>query len=243
MSSIVNWDGVEWVLLDMDGTILDLSFDNYFWRELVPLRYAEKYGLTLKHAREVLRPKFEAVQHTLPWYCTDHWSEVTGLDMAGLKREIRERIGPIDGAEDFLRAVRASGRRLWLATNAHADSWRLKLEYTGFGPYFEQVICSHDFDYPKEDLRFWQALNATHPFDPARALFVDDSMPVLSAAQAFGIGQVVGIRKPDSGMPERPLDAFVSVCTLAELTPSLTAATPMSSVGRPIGAGGPTLRS
>ncbi len=224
MQTIVNWDAVEWVLLDMDGTILDLSFDNYFWRELVPQRYAEKNGLTLKHAREVLQPKFEAVQHTLPWYCTDYWSELTGLDMAGLKREVRERIGPIDGAEDFLKAVRASGRRLWLATNAHADSWRLKLEYTGFGRHFEQVICSHDFGYPKEDLRFWAAAQAAHPFDPARTLFVDDSMPVLSAAQAFGIGQVVGIRQPDSLLPERPLDAFTSVRTLAELTPALTAA-------------------
>ena len=224
MQTIVNWEAVEWVLLDMDGTILDLSFDNYFWRELVPQRYAEKNGLTLKHAREVLQPKFEAVQHTLPWYCTDYWSELTGLDMAGLKREVRERIGPIDGAEDFLKAVRASGRRLWLATNAHADSWRLKLEYTGFGRHFEQVICSHDFGYPKEDLRFWAAAQAAHPFDPARTLFVDDSMPVLSAAQAFGIGQVVGIRQPDSLLPERPLDAFTSVRTLAELTPALTAA-------------------
>jgi 5'-nucleotidase len=225
MKTLVNWDAVDWVLLDMDGTILDLSFDNYFWRELVPLRYAEKNGLTLKHAREVLAPKFEAVQHTLPWYCTDHWSEVTGLDMAGLKREIRGRIGPIDGAEEFLRAVQASGRRLWLATNAHADSWRLKLEYTGFGRYFERVICSHDYGYPKEDQRFWQAFRKAHPFEPSRALFVDDSMPVLSAAQVFGIGQVIGIRKPDSRMPERPLDAFLSVRTLAELTPSLLAAT------------------
>ncbi len=224
MQSIVNWDAVEWVLLDMDGTILDLSFDNYFWRELVPLRYAEKNGLTLKHAREVLQPKFEAVQHTLPWYCTDHWSEVTGLDMAGLKREIRDRIGPIAGAEAFLQAVQASGRRLWLATNAHADSWRLKMEYTGFGRYFEHVICSHDFGHPKEDLRFWEAARAAHPFEPTRTLFADDSMPVLSAAQAFGIAQVVGMRKPDSQMPERPLDAFTSVGTLAELTPSLRAA-------------------
>ncbi|MES0874623.1 GMP/IMP nucleotidase [Sinimarinibacterium thermocellulolyticum] len=229
MSAIVNatvdWGAVEWVLLDMDGTVLDLSFDNYFWRELVPLRYAEKNGLTLDQARSVLAPKFEAVQHTLPWYCTDYWSEVTGLDMAGIKREIRARIAPIDGAEDFLKAVLAAGKRLWLVTNAHPDSWRLKLEYTGFDRYFEQVICSHDYGFPKEDLRFWEAAQAAHPFDPARTLFADDSMPVLLAARAFGIAWVIGMRKPDSQMPERPLEAFASVRTLAELTPSLRAAT------------------
>lgn len=215
----VDWAAVEWVILDMDGTILDLSFDNYFWRELVPERYAEKHRLTLERAREVLRPMFEEVQHTLPWYCTDYWSEATGLDMAALKYEIRHRIGPIDGVEPFLQAVRESGRHLWIATNAHPVSWRLKLEYTGFRRYFDRVICSHEFGYPKEDLRFWEAAQAAHPFELDRALFVDDSMPVLSAAQAFGVGQVIGIRKPDSQMPERPIDAMPSVRTLADLNP------------------------
>lgn len=221
MDATVHWPEVDWVLLDMDGTILDLAFDNYFWRELVPQRYAEVNGLTLKHAQEVLAPKFDAVRHTLPWYCTDYWSEITGLDMAALKGEVRHRIGPIDGAEDFLRAVHASGRHLWLATNAHEDSWRLKLDYTGFGIYFDRVICSHEFGYPKEDLRFWEAACAAHPFEPARALFVDDSLPVLSSAQAFGIRQVIGIRKPDSNLPERPIEALPSVRTLADLTPTL----------------------
>lgn len=223
MDASVNWSAVEWVILDMDGTILDLAFDNYFWSELVPQRYAEKNGLTLKHAREVLKPKFEAVMHTLPWYCTDYWSEITGLDMAALKAEVKHRIGPVAGAEQFLQAVQRAGRRLWLATNAHPDSWRLKLEYTGFGRYFEQVICSHDFGYPKEDLRFWAGARAAHPFEPQRTLFVDDSMPVLSSAQAFGIRQVIGIRKPDSNMPERPIAAMPSLPTLAALTPSLAA--------------------
>jgi len=221
MDASVDWSEVEWVILDMDGTILDLAFDNYFWSELVPQRYAEKNGLTLEHARQVLKPRFDSVRHTLPWYCTDYWSETTGLDMAALKREVRHRIGPIDGAEAFLQAVQRSGRRLWLATNAHADSWRLKLEYTGFGRYFECVICSHEFGYPKEDLRFWEAACAAHPFDRRRTLFVDDSLPVLSSAQAFGIRQVIGIRKPDSNLPERPIEAMPSVRALADLTPGL----------------------
>ena len=34
------WMRVETVLLDLDGTLLDLAFDNYFWRERVPAAYA-----------------------------------------------------------------------------------------------------------------------------------------------------------------------------------------------------------
>jgi HAD superfamily hydrolase (TIGR01509 family) len=217
VNTVVDWGAVEWVILDMDGTLLDLAYDNYFWRELVPQRYAEKNGLTLKHAREVLAPKFLAVQHTLPWYCTDYWSEVTGLNMAALKHEIRERIGPIPGAEDFLKTVRASGRHLWLATNAHRDSWRLKMEYTGFGAYFDHIVSSHDFGHPKEAAPFWSALRTAYPFDPARSLFVDDSLPVLSAARDYGVGQVLGVRHPDSGGPEHELPGFATVRTVAEL--------------------------
>src|SRR3546814_18560277 len=101
----------------MDGTVLDLAFDNYFWRELVPQRYALKHGLSLDAARAELAPRFSAVQHTLPWYCTDYWSDETGLDMASLKREIRDRITPIPGVEEFLRRVQRSGRHLWIVPN------------------------------------------------------------------------------------------------------------------------------
>jgi FMN phosphatase YigB (HAD superfamily) len=49
------WEAIDTVLLDMDGTLLDLRFDNYFWMEFLPERYAERHGLTPEQARAVLR--------------------------------------------------------------------------------------------------------------------------------------------------------------------------------------------
>ena len=219
LANLVDWDAVEWVILDMDGTVLDLAYDNYFWRELVPQRYAQRNGLTLEQSRERLTPKFLEVQHTLPWYCTDYWSGVTGINMAELKREIRHLIGPLDGAVDFLHTVRASGRKLWLATNAHRDSWTLKLEQTGLTPLFDQIVCSHDFGAPKEDQRFWQRFIAAHPFERERALFVDDSLPVLRAAREFGVGQVVAISHPDTTQPLRVVEEFPASPRLGALMP------------------------
>lgn len=215
----VNWAAVEWVLLDMDGTLLDLAYDNYFWRELVPERYAAARGMSIEAARAELRPKFLEVAHTLPWYCTDYWSDITGLNMAELKREIRHRICALDGSLEFLTAVKASGRKLWLATNAHRDSWSLKLEHTGFTPWFDQIHSSHDYGAPKEDARFWQRLTQKSSFVAQRALFVDDSLPVLEAARAFGIGQVIAIRHPDSGQPVREVSGFSAVDRLPQLLP------------------------
>src|SRR3546814_19273961 len=108
--------------------------------------------------------------------------------MASLKREIRDRITPIPGVEEFLRRVQRSGRHLWIVTNAHRDSWQLKLEHTGFRHYFERVISSHDFGYPNEDLRFWEAMRAAHDFDPPRTLLVDDRRPEIGQASGRARG-------------------------------------------------------
>jgi HAD superfamily hydrolase (TIGR01509 family) len=217
-----DWSGVDHVLLDMDGTILDLAFDNYFWNHLLPERYGQVRGMSLDEAQACLRPRFLEIMHTLPWYSVDHWSEQTGLDLAALKREARERIVPLAGAVAFLHAVRRSGRELWLVTNAHVHSWSLKLEHTGLGPLFDVIVSSHDYGAPKEDAAFWQRLSSAHPFDPARALFVDDSLPVLRAAHAFGLRELVAIRHPDSTQAPRVIDEFPSIDALGLLLAGLT---------------------
>jgi len=216
---IVDWSRIEWVMLDMDGTVLDLAYDNYFWRELLPQRYAQRHALTLDDANAALAPVFQSERGHLNWYCLDFWSARTGLDVAALKAEVRHRIRPLPGSVAFLEAVRASGRRLWLVTNAHGGSWQLKMACTGLAGHFDAIVCSHDFGVPKERPLFWQRMAQAHAFDPSRTLFVDDSLPVLSAARGHGISQVVAIRHPDSGQSPHAVRDFPSVLRLPELQP------------------------
>ncbi|MGQ0697938.1 MAG: GMP/IMP nucleotidase [Panacagrimonas sp.] len=214
-----DWQRVRHVLLDMDGTLLDLAFDNFIWRECVPQRYAEARGLALEAARAELDPQFMAVAHTLPWYDTNYWSRITGVDVAALHREFQHRVTVLDGSLQFLDAVRASGRPMWLVTNAHPDSWKPKLEQTGIAHYFEHIVSSWDMQAPKEDVRYWQRLQARHAFDPQAALFADDSLPVLQAARAFGLGQIVAMCHPDTSQPRRTFEDFFSVARVNELLP------------------------
>lgn len=214
-----DWSRVRHVLLDMDGTLLDLAFDNFIWREAVPMRYAAARGLSLEAARRELEPQFMAVAHTLPWYDTDYWTRLTGVDVAALHWEFRERIGILDGSVAFLDAVRASGRPIWLATNAHPDSWRPKLEQTRLAHYFEHIVSSYDVQAPKEDALFWSRLRARHPFDPDQTLFCDDSRPVLDSARRFGIGQIVAMTHPDTSQAPRTFADFHTAARLNELLP------------------------
>jgi putative hydrolase of the HAD superfamily len=217
--SIVNWDQVDTVLLDMDGTLLDLNFDNSFWQEHLPRHYAEARGLTLDASRAYLEPLFRSWHGRLEWYCVDHWSRELGLDVAALKARYSHLIAPLPGVERFLGAARAAGKHLWLVTNAHPAALELKLAETRLGPAFDLVLSSHHFGYPKEDARFWPVLRVRHPFDPTRALMVDDNLPVLEAARAFGIGQVLGITHPDTRRPPRPLEGVPTVEGLSALNP------------------------
>ena len=216
-SPVVDWEQVDTVLLDMDGTLLDLRFDNYFWLELVPERYADRQQVSLELAREHLMPRFAAKQGTLDWYCTDYWSRELGLDIAGLKREVGARVGFLPGAEQFLTQLQARGLRTVLVTNAHRDSLSVKEHHTGLTRYFELTVSSHSYGIPKEHAAFWPRLASELSFDPRRAVMIDDNLAVLRAAHQYGISQVVAVTRPDSALPERSVSEFPSIRAVIDL--------------------------
>ena len=213
-----DWSAIDTVLLDMDGTILDLKFDSHFWLELVPARFAAANALTLAAAKDQLEPLFAAKQGTLDWYCIDYWSRELKLDLPALNREAREHVAWAPEAEGFVLGLRELGKRLVLVTNAHGDTLTVKDAQLDFRGHFDAVYSSHSFGTPKETAEFWQRLIECEPFERARTLFVDDSLPVLRAARAFGIAWIYAIAQPDSSRPRREINEFPAVNHLHELT-------------------------
>jgi HAD superfamily hydrolase (TIGR01509 family) len=212
-----DWSRVDIVLLDMDGTLLDLRFDNYFWQELIPDRYAALHGLSVAAAREELAPRFARWQGHLNWYCVEFWTRELSLDIARLKDEMRAQVRFLPGAETFLQQLRARQIRTALVTNAHPEALRVKASQTGLLRYFDEAISSHRYGAPKEHAAFWASLQRELDFDPARALFVDDSLAVLRAARAHGIGQIRAVSRPDSTLPLRSVEEFPTVHGVIEL--------------------------
>ena len=218
---MLDWQAVDTVMLDMDGTLLDLHFDSHFWLEFLPRRYAEIHGLDLQDSRGPLIERIMSERGSLNWYCLDYWSEQLQVPIAELKREIADRIGYRPGVELFLERLRASGRRSLIVTNAHRDSLNLKIERTAIDQQVDLVICSHDFGLPKEDVRFWTKLQEVEPFNPQRTLFIDDSLPVLESARCFGIAHLLCITTPDSKAPARVIDGFDATDDFSEVMPPL----------------------
>ena len=195
---LINWPEIDTLLLDMDGTLLDLHFDNYFWLHHLPANFGKKHAITFDDAFSDLSARFAARRGTLSWYCLDYWTHELGIDIAQLKHEVADKIALRPYVVEFLQQQRNAGRKLILLTNAHRKSLSLKMDITGIEPLFDALVSTHDYGIPKEDPKLWQALLTDFPINPARSLLIDDSEPILDCAKACGIGHVLTLRQPDS---------------------------------------------
>ncbi len=216
---MIDWNEIDTVFLDMDGTLLDLHFDNHFWLEHVPLRYAQSNGISPTKAKAELLTRYKDVEGTLEWYCVDHWSRELGLDIALLKEEVEHLIAVHPHVTDFLEAVRAAGKRRVLVTNAHQKALSLKLRRTRLGGFLDQVICAHDLGLPKENPGFWDQLQSVVPHDRLRTLFVDDSLAVLRSARRGGFRWLLAVLKPDTRAPAREVEEFPAIRDFSEILP------------------------
>jgi putative hydrolase of the HAD superfamily len=213
----LDWPAIDTVLLDMDGTLLDLRFDNWFWQDLVPQKYALARGMDTKAAWAELAPQFRAAMGRLDWYCIDFWSQQLDLDIRAIKRGVQEKVRFLPGAEQFLQHLKAMGKRRVLLTNAHPEALAIKNERVDLLGHLEAVYSTHPFGMPKENAEFWPKFHATEGFDRQRTLFVDDNLHVLRAAREFGVRWLRAVRCPDSGRPPKETGEFTAVDAVADL--------------------------
>jgi putative hydrolase of the HAD superfamily len=218
---MIDWNQIDTVLLDMDGTLLDLHFDNHFWLEFVPQQFADAQGISLEAAKADLYGRYKSRSGTLDWYCVDHWSRELELDIVLLKEEVDHLIAVHPHVIDFLDQLMCAGKQRILVTNAHQKTLALKMEKTKLAGFFDQVISSHQLGLPKEDPAFWPRLHNIYPFDKERTLFVDDSTPVLDSAREHGIRWLLAVLQPDSKGPEREAGDYQAIRDFSEITSSL----------------------
>lgn len=205
------------LMLDMDGTLLDLAYDNYMWLEHIPRQYAKENAISHEDARELLESKFAHASGDLRWYCLDHWSEILGLDIIKLHHDNSHRIGFLPGALEFLRHVKELDIRVLMVTNSHRGTLQLKDAITGLGDYFDGIHSSHDYGFAKENQAFWGALQEDVGFERDSTLFIDDSPYVLRSAKTYGIGSLLKITQPDTRVPPRTPNEFHGIKGVADL--------------------------
>ncbi len=216
----IDWKSISAVFLDMDGTLLDLRFDNYFWHEHVPLRFSEKNEIEFHVAKAQLLDRYKSKAGTLDWYCVDYWQNELELDIGELKQEVSEYIKIFPNVEKFLATLKHQEIYVALVTNAHRKSIAVKMEHLDLEGYFDKIISSHDYGYAKEEQDFWHKLMQEEPFEPNSTLFIDDNVAVLAAAEKYGIKNLLSVKQPDSALPVQNTKHFAALTNFEEIMPA-----------------------
>ncbi len=215
----LDWDDIDTVLVDMDGTLLDKHFDDYFWEQYVPEHYSLLHDISIDKAREELLARYRAVENTLDWTDLDYWSQELGLDIPELKLRINHLIGVHPYVVEFLEFCLRMRKKLHLITNAHSGTLSIKLKKTSIGPWFDRIVCAEEIGLAKEEPEFWQRLENMLGFDKTKTLLADDTEKVLTAAETYGIGKLIFVAKSSSHKEIRYSSIFPSIEYFKELVP------------------------
>ncbi|MBS0149415.1 MAG: HAD hydrolase-like protein [Nitrospira sp.] len=212
-----DWSQIDDVLLDMDGTLLDRHFDNFFFEEELPRRYAALHRLSFQESRDRLMAMYRSVEGELAWTDLNYWTRRVGLDVVAMHKELDHMIGFLPGAEAFLRHLRQLGKRVTIVTNAHTTGVSVKVAKTGLDCYVDRIVDAFEVGYLKMRPEYWPTCQQVVGFDPSRSLFMDDDEGCLTAAKAFGVAHLVHSAKSSSQLPPTPLPHFFSITGFAPL--------------------------
>jgi len=212
---ILDWNQIDDVLLDMDGTLLDRHFDNFFFEEELPRRYAAKHGLDPADAREKLFALYRNAEGELRWTDLHYWTESLGIDVVAMTKEFDHMIGFLPHAEDFLRHLNAKGKRVHLVTNAHMAGVAIKIGKTGLDRHVHRIVDAFEVGYLKMRVEYWPICQRLIGFEPKRTFYLDDDESCLNAAREYGIGHVFHSAKSSSQLPPQRSMRHRSIESLA----------------------------
>lgn len=210
-NDILDWTSIDTVLLDMDGTLLDRHFDNNFFGEALPQRYADQQGLNFEQAQKELEARYRAVEGTLDWADLEYWSRTLHVDVVALTKELDSMLGFLPDTEEFLIWLQQLKKDVTIVTNAHPLNIDIKAAKTDLHKYVDRIVSAFDVGSLKMHPQFWSGCHERLGFDPSRTLYIDDEEGCLAAAAAYGIRHVIHRSKSSSQLAPASSGRFQAI--------------------------------
>lgn len=182
---------IDTIIFDLGGVLIDWNplyvyhnyFDseekqNYFFENICTSDWNEEQdaGRSIVEATQLLIEKFPGWEQPIRDYY-GRWTEM-------LK-------GPIPETVEIFRRLKESGKyKIYALTNWQAELFNIALVRYNFLHWFDGRVVSGEEKMRKPFLEFYQRLLDRYQVDPAAALFVDDNLRNVKAAEGMGIKSI-----------------------------------------------------
>lgn len=120
---------------------------------------------------DLVKPNVAPEHHGALKQCCDHW------DIC---------MQPIEGAREFCRGIKAAGLGVYVLSNASDKFYEY---FERFLPlqFFDGVVVSSDIKMMKPDHEIFEYVMNKYGLDKSECLFIDDNLPNVESARAFGM--------------------------------------------------------
>ena len=206
------------ILLDIDGVLLDLSFDKKFWEELVPQEVSSIKNIPIDEAMRDVLGASKALYGTLPWYELSYWEQKYGVNLINVARENSMYAKFLPGAEATLKKISASNKRIIFLTNCDSRLLKVKANQVPFMQYADEWLSAVDIGVVKEEQGFWKSAFNKFNIIPENSIFVDDNIAVVNAALKAGIKKSINVTMPSGDLSvQNQSEAKLSFKNIEEL--------------------------
>ena len=206
------------ILSDLDGVILDLSYDIKFWTDWLPNTLALETGKSSTEVKADIKSMMSDQEASLNWYDLNYWDELLGIDSLGIIKNQEERCSFLKGSEDALKKIASLSNPKYILTNGDPRLFDFKSESANFLEYFDSYICSMHLGYAKEQKEFWALAGQYLKVNMKNSIFIDDNFKVVTSAVNAGVGQVYWI---NPGRQKTLANGIITYPTLAELVDAI----------------------
>ena len=199
------------ILSDLDGVILDLSYDIKFWELWLPEHVADQNNQSIEEAQEKIQAEIDAQRGTLNFYDLNYWDDLLDVDCMQIIKAKEERCSYLKGSNEALQKLSVLKNPKYILTNGDPRVQEYKAEIQDFLKFFDSILYSMHAGYPKEQKEFWALARHNLNLDFEDAIFIDDDFKVVTAAVKAGIKQVIWITPGKKRILQNGIGTFPSL--------------------------------
>ncbi|MFQ5978873.1 MAG: HAD family hydrolase [Candidatus Heimdallarchaeota archaeon] len=166
---------LKFVSFDVGGTLMDYTYLNYVWNEIIPQLYALKKGLGFEKAKEYVLTEYNRIgSKDIRWYLPEYWFLHFNLDKEPLE-VFRSHVDKINFYPEVPSVLESMVERHDLIIASVTPKNITEVIFEGFRHFFKHIFSPvSDFQEVKKTERFYEMICRVLKIEPSAVVHVGD---------------------------------------------------------------------